>query len=252
MAKFGKAKKWCIAMLAFATTTTIASENELIIVAERSQGLVPSASLDDNRLSKNETVELQARGRIWAVKEDPSDAYNLICMNQRSTPLSLTYKLTDRPWLSIANGERCEMAKANVYVCNDAVPNPPALMCRTKAIAENRRSSGLTDMTAVALRSINTSDESFLQVANNIMGEHQIHIELCQDIHGIHKNGGIAFTVQANGEVNNARVITNGELATPQTARAFGECVAQAINIWQFPELDYIYDMEYAFADVTE
>ena len=81
------------------------------------------------------------------------------------------------------------------------------------------------------------------------MEQHKLHFDLCQDMHGNHSKGGLSFVIQASGEVENVAVIKDGELATPTRSEDYAECMAQAIELWRFPTLDYIYEMEYAFVN---
>ena len=79
------------------------------------------------------------------------------------------------------------------------------------------------------------------------MEQHKLHFDLCKDMHGEHTEGGVSFVIQATGEVESVEIISQGELATPAGSQDYAQCMAQAIDLWHFPNLDYIYEMEYSF-----
>ncbi|MBE1301041.1 MAG: hypothetical protein GJ680_14165 [Alteromonadaceae bacterium] len=229
------------------TWSALASaEQTLTIVPERSKGLVNVAQ--SNKLEANASVTMQAKGRLWAVQQGAESDYNVICMNQSTSSLEVINSNAEMPWLAPNSSHSCGRPKSNVYSCHDSNAKP-ALICRTQQVAKTTSGGGITDMTAVALRSVDMSDDTFFRIADQIMAEHQIHFDLCSDLHGEHERGGIAFTIQAEGDINNIEIITDGELATPSESKAYAQCVAQAIELWQFPSLDYIYEMEYSFAN---
>ena len=232
-----------VLLMAFASTQAVA--DDLLIIKERSKGI--SLSDSDNNLSASETFSVASKGRVWAVKQDVNDSYNVICMNQSAESITLTQS-TDSPWIQSESGS-CSAKASNVFSCtNDQ--QQPALMCRTQTIAkQSSGGGGITDMTAVAMRSLDNSDDTFYRIANSVMEQHKLHFDLCQDMHGQHLKGGVSFVIQATGEVENVTVIDAGELATPQRSTDYGQCMAQAIELWRFPTLDYVYEMEYAFTN---
>lgn len=232
--------------LSFTWSALATAEQTLTIVPERSKGLVNVAQ--SNTLAANASVTMQAKGRLWAVQQGTETNYNVICMNQSTSNLEVINSNAEMPWLAPNSSHSCGRPKSNVYSCHDSNAKP-ALICRTQQVAKTGTGGGITDMTAVALRSVDMSDETFFRIADQIMAEHQIHFDLCSDLHGEHDKGGIAFTIQAEGDINNIEIITAGELATPTQSQAYAQCVAQAIELWQFPSLDYIYEMEYSFAN---
>ena len=211
------------------------------MVPERSKGLDLEG---DNKLAKQEQLTVAAKGRVWAVKEGPEESFNIICMNQSANDIALSYSQDSMPWLAQTQAT-CTEKGNNLFSCtgND---NKPGLMCRTQQIANNA-GGGITDMTAVALRSLDNSDQAFYRIANSVMAQHKLHFDLCQDMHGKHSAGGVSFVIQATGEVENVEIISEGELATPTGSQEYAQCMAQAIDLWHFPSLDYIYEMEYAF-----
>ena len=245
MSNSTKASSSLLSLLMIATglTAVDAYADDLAIVAERSKGV--DITGEDDNLSASESLTVAAKGRLWAVKEDNQSSYNVICMNQSSETLTLSQSDT-APWLQTTDGN-CSEKAPNVYSCGNAPK--PALMCRTQTIAKTSGGGGVTDMTAVALRSLDSSDEAFYRIANSVMEQHKLHFDLCQDMHGKYSQGGISFVIQASGEVEEVNVIQNGELATPQRANNYAQCMAQAIELWRFPTLDYIYEMEYAFVN---
>lgn len=230
-------------IIASGITALNAQADDLLIVAERSKGVDVAGG--DNSLSAAETLTVGTKGRLWAVKQDQDSSYNVICMNQSAEPITL-FPSDSSPWLKTAQGNCTEKA-TNVYSCSN--DQRPAVMCRTQAVVKKSDGSGITDMTAVALRSLDNSDEAFYRIANSVMEQHKLHFDLCQDMHGEHSSGGISFVIQATGEVEEVNIIENGELATPQRANDYAKCMAQAIGLWRFPTLDYIYEMEYAFVN---
>lgn len=237
--------KSLLAVILIAITSTQALAEDLLIIKERSKGI--SLSDSDNNLSASETFSVAAKGRVWAVKQDGNDSYNVICMNQSADSVTLTQS-ANSPWLQSESGS-CSAKASNVFSCtNDQ--QQPALMCRTQTIArQSSGGGGITDMTAVAMRSLDNSDDAFYRIANSVMQQHKLHFDLCQDMHGQHLEGGVSFVIQATGEVENVTVIDAGELATPKRSTDYGQCMAQAIELWRFPTLDYVYEMEYAFTN---
>lgn len=227
---------------------SFAQEDSLVLVTERSNGVVQDNNQNNNRLGAQESITLKAKGRIWAVKKANDADHNIICMNQSNNDIQLFNVGSDSPWLATNSSGNCEQMKSNVFACGQA-NDKSELVCRTQKIATRSGGAGITDMTAVALRSFDTSDEAFMNVANAIMQQHQVHFDLCQDIHGKHPQGGVSFTVKADGSIENTQTINTGELATPMNAAGYAQCIAQAIQLWQFPELDYVYEMEYAFLE---
>lgn len=230
-------------VIALSLTAVESLADDLVIVAERSKGVEVSGG--DKDLSPSDSLTLAAKGRLWAVKEGSDASFNVICMNQSQETLTLTQNDT-APWLQTSDGS-CSEKAPNVYSCGNA--SKPALMCRTQTIANKSGGGDVTDMTAVALRSLDSSDEAFYRIANSVMEQHKLHFDLCQDMHGKHAQGGISFVIQASGAVEEVNVIQTGELATPQRATSYAQCMAQAIELWRFPTLDYIYEMEYAFVN---
>ncbi len=219
--------------------------DELLIIPERSKGI---PALADNRLAEKAGITLGSKGRLWAVQQGRQTDHTLICMNQTQSALQLINSSQSQPWLQLANGGDCQSPQPGLHVCTDS-SGQPALMCRSQQVAKTFAGGAVTDMTAVALRSIDNSDEAFFNVANQIMAQHQLHFDLCQDLHGKHGKGGVSFTIQADGLIEDVQVVASGELATPPESMEYADCMAQAIALWQFPNLDYIYEMEYAFVN---
>ncbi|MCC2607872.1 hypothetical protein [Planctobacterium marinum] len=219
--------------------------NDLTILAERSKGL--SLTGDNNKVAPSERLTLAAKGRVWAVKQQGDSAYNLICINQTNQSLMLNYNATEQPWLTDSNGT-CSVNNDSVYSCSNDTQQT-TLMCRSQLIVNNNTGGGITDMTAVALRSLDNSDDAFYRIANSVMEQHKLHFDLCEDMHGAHAQGGVSFIIQPSGQIDNVAVIKQGELATPMVTDDYAQCMAQAIELWRFPTLDYIYEMEYAFVN---
>lgn len=222
-----------------------AMADDLTILAERSKGVQLSG--EGNKLMSSGSITLAAKGRVWAVRQQGEEAYNLICMNQTNAALTLSYSADNQPWLTDSNGT-CSSNNSSVYSCTDDAQQT-TLMCRSQIIENKASGSGITDMTAVALRSLDNSDDVFYRIANSVMEQHKLHFDLCEDMHGAHTQGGISFVIQSSGQIEDVAVIQQGELATPERANDYAQCMAQAIELWRFPTLDYIYEMEYAFVN---
>lgn len=241
------------AMMTAAAATLVSSllaplaqaDDAMVIMAQRSVGLVESGAVK-GRLSADESLVLQSKGRVWAVKSGTDSDHNVICMNPSASEVTLTHKYSQQPWLSVADSAACESVKPGLYRCPIG-GSSDALLCRTQKVAKQQNKGAASDVTAVALRSLDTSDEAFFRIANQVMAQHKVHLDLCQDLHGQHEQGGVSFRIQAAGTIDSVSVIESGELATPDSSQAYAGCVAQAIGLWQFPPLDYVYEMEYAF-----
>lgn len=218
---------------------------DLMVLVERSKGTQLTGN--GNTLANKETLQVAAKGRVWAVKKEADASFNLICMNQTNAPLTLRYNEEQQPWLA-DNGASCSAQNDSVYSCKNEAQNT-TLMCRTQLVAKQAGGMGITDMTAVALRSLDNSDEAFYRIANSVMEQHKLHFDLCQDMHGKHSKGGLSFVIQASGAIENIEIIKDGQLTTPSRSEDYAECMAQAIELWRFPTLDYIYEMEYAFVN---
>ena len=203
-----KTTKFLLAVLCMTTGLTTANTfaEDLLIIQERSKGV--NLSGEDSNLSASESLSVAPKGRVWAVKQGAESSYNIICMNQ--SPEAVTLSQSDNsPWLQSASGQ-CAEKGANLYSCTNGAKQA-AMMCRTQPIANQSGGSSITDMTAVALRSLDNSDEAFYRIANSVMEQHKLHFDLCQDMHGQHSQGGVSFVIQATGEVENVAVIENGE-----------------------------------------
>ena len=72
-------------------------------------------------------------------------------MNQSANEITLAYDQDNMPWVSQSEAT-CSEKGSNLFSCASA-DNQPGLMCRTQQIAK-KSGGGITDMTAVALRSL--------------------------------------------------------------------------------------------------